>query len=123
MLCIILVFFLASMFLVVYNLNSREHNLAKQLPFNQPVSLSLKIPLQVINSGINPISYAFFKRDIKHKCGNDFYYNITLQVINPGINPKVLRFLQKRYKARTRKASLQKTSLFNSRVVPTQEKH
>ena len=26
-----------------------------------------KIPLQVINSGINPIAYAFFKRDIKRE--------------------------------------------------------
>ena len=32
--------FLASMFLVVYNLNSRDHNFAMQLRFNQPVSLS-----------------------------------------------------------------------------------
>ena len=27
-----------------------------------------KIPLRVINSGINPIAYAFFKRDIKQEC-------------------------------------------------------
>ena len=27
-----------------------------------------KIPLEVINSGINPIAYAFFKRDIKQEC-------------------------------------------------------
>ena len=39
-LCVILIFFLASMFLVVYNLNSRDRTLAKQLRFNQPVSLS-----------------------------------------------------------------------------------
>ena len=26
-----------------------------------------KIPLRVINSGINPIAYAFFKRDIKRE--------------------------------------------------------
>ena len=110
-LCIILIFFLASMFLVVYNLNSRDRTLAKQLRFNQLVaraktqntsavkwvalitcvflscygimmrcSLLLltghkcgndfhyKIPLQVINSGINPIAYAFFKRDIQREC-------------------------------------------------------
>ena len=110
-LCLILIFFLASMFLVVYNLNSRDRTLAKQLRFNQLVtraktqntsavkwvalitcvflscygimmrcSLLLltghkcgndfhyKIPLQVINSGINPIAYAFFKRDIQQEC-------------------------------------------------------
>ena len=39
-LCVILIFLLASMFLVVYNLNSRDRTLAKQLRFNQPVSLS-----------------------------------------------------------------------------------
>ena len=107
-LCTILIFFLASMFFVVY---SRDHNLAKKLRFNQPVaraktqnkgsavkwlalvtcvllscygimmrcSLLLltdqkcndflyKIPLQVINSAINPIAYAFFKRDIQQEC-------------------------------------------------------
>ena len=108
-LCVILIFFLAYMFLVFYNLNSRDRNLAKQLRFNQMVAraktqntsavkwLALitcvflscygimmrcsllflivqscddfryKIPLQVINSGINPIAYAFFKRDIKRE--------------------------------------------------------
>ena len=37
-LCVILIFFLASMFLVFYNLNSRDRNLAKQLRFNQMVA-------------------------------------------------------------------------------------
>ena len=109
-LCVILIFFLASMFLVVYNLNSRDRTLAKQLRFNQLVARAktqntsavkwvalitcvflscygimmrcslliltgqssndfhYKIPLQVINSGINPIAYAFFKRDIQQEC-------------------------------------------------------
>ena len=110
-LCVILIFFLASMFFVVYNLNSRDRTLAKQLRFNQVVARAktqntsavkwvalitcvflscygimmrcsllfltgqscndfhYKIPLQVINSGINPIAYAFFKRDIKQEWG------------------------------------------------------
>ena len=110
-LCVILIFFLASMFFVVYNLNSRDRTLAKQLRFNQLVARAktqntsavkwvalitcvflscygimmrcslliltghkycydshYKIPLQVINSGINPIAYAFFKRDIQQEC-------------------------------------------------------
>ena len=108
-LCVILIFFLASMFFVIY---SRDRTLAKQLRFNHVVAraktqkkasavkwvalitcvflscygimmrcsflvLTLhkcgndfhyKIPLQVINSGINPIAYAFFKRDIQQEC-------------------------------------------------------
>ena len=107
-LCVILIFFLASMFFVVYNLNSRDRTLAKQLRFNQLVARAktqntsavkwvalitcvflscygimmrcslllltdnlscndsyFKIPLRVIDSGINPVAYAFFKRDIK----------------------------------------------------------
>ena len=109
-LCVYLIFFLASMFFVVYNLNSRDRTLAKQLRFNQLVTRAktqntsavkwvamitcvflscygimmrcslliltgqssndfhYKIPLQVINSGINPIVYAFFKRDIHQEC-------------------------------------------------------
>ena len=37
-LCVILNFFLTSMFLIVYNLNSRDRTLAKQLRFNQMVT-------------------------------------------------------------------------------------
>ena len=107
-LCVMLIFFLASMFFAVY---SRDRTLAKKLRLSQPVaraktqnkasavkwvalvtcvflscygimmrcSLLLltgqscndfhyKIPLEVINSGINPIAYAFFKRDIQQEC-------------------------------------------------------
>ena len=114
-LCVILIFFLASMFFVVYNLNSRDRTLAKQLRFNQLVARAktqntsavkwvalitcvflscygimmrcsllfltgqscndfhYKILLVVINSGINPIAYAFFKRDIQQECKRPFF--------------------------------------------------
>ena len=32
-----------------------------------------KVPLQVINSGINPIAYALFKRDIEQECKRLFF--------------------------------------------------
>ena len=127
-LCIILIFFLASMFLVVYNLNSRDRTLAKQLRFNHVVTraktqntsavkwvalitcvflscygimmrcsllfltgqscndYSFKIPLEVINSGINPIAYAFFKRDIQQECKRLLFER--RQLINNRIVPK-----------------------------------
>ena len=109
-LCVILIFFLASMFLVVYKQNSRDRTLAKQLRFNHVVIRAktrntsavkwvalvtcvflsyygimmrcsllditdnspcndeyFKIPLRLINSGINPTAYTFFKRDIKRE--------------------------------------------------------
>ena len=110
-LCVILTFCLASMFLVVYKQYSRDRTLTMQLQFNQRItrvktrnmsavkwvalvtcvfllcygilmrcSFSLlrghkctddfhyKLPVQVINSGLNPIAYALFKRDIKKEC-------------------------------------------------------
>ena len=107
-LCVMLIFFLASMFFAVY---SRDRTLAKKLRPSQPVARAktqnkasavkwvalvtcvflscygimmrcsllfltgqscndyhYKIPLEVINSGINPMAYAFFKRDIQQEC-------------------------------------------------------
>ena len=105
-LCVILMFSLASMFLAVYK-NSGKRRLAKQLQFNQRIvknkthnrsavtwvalvtsvfllcygllircsivvltghscnDFHYKVPRQVVNSEINPIAYAFFKRDMK----------------------------------------------------------
>ena len=105
-LCVILIFCLASILLVVYK-NSGKRRLAKQSQFNQRIikkkthhrsavtrvalvtsmfplcyrllircsivvltghscnDFHYKVPRQVVNSEINPIAYAFFKRDMK----------------------------------------------------------
>ena len=125
-LCVILIFFLASMFLVVYNLNSRDRTLAKQLRFNHVV-IRAKIQNTSAVKWVALITCVFLSCYgimmrcsllllTGHKCGNDFHYKIPLQVINSGINPIVYAFFK-----RDIKASLQMASLINNRIVPTQK--
>ena len=96
-LCVILIFFLVSMFLVVYNLNSRDRTLAKQLRFNHVV-IRARIQNTSAVKWVALITCVFlscygimmrcsFLVLTGHKCGNDFHYKIPLQVINSGINP------------------------------------
>ena len=131
-LCLMLTFFLTSMFLVMYNLNSRDRTVTRQLNFNHRI---VKVQTQnkpavkwvVLVTCVFLLCYGIFLRCsllflTGHKCGDDFYYKIILQVINSGINRKVYAFF-KAHKERMRKASLQKASLFNNRVISTQEKH
>ena len=102
------------MFLVVYNLNSRDRTVARQLNFNHRI---VKVQTQnksavkwvVLVTCVFLLCYGIFLHCILlflagHKYGNDFYYKITPQ-------------------ARIGEASLQKASLFNNRIVPAQEKH
>ena len=94
-LCLILIFF-TSMFLVVYNLNSRDRTVARQLNFNHRI---VKIQTQnksavkwvVLVTCVFLLCYGIFLRCsllflTGHKSGNDFYCKITQQVINSGIN-------------------------------------
>ena len=124
-LCIILIFFLVSMFLVVYNLNSRDRTLAKQLRFNQLVARAKTQNTSAVK-WVALITCVFLScYGIMMRCSllfltgqscNDFHYKIPLQVINSGINPIVYAFFK-----RDIKASLQMASLINNRIVPTQK--
>ena len=103
-LCLMLIFF-TSMFLVVYNLNSRDRTVARQLNFNHRI---VKVQTQnksavkwvVLVTCVFLLCYGIFLHCsllflAGHKCGNDFYYKITPQVINSGINRKVYAFFKR----------------------------
>ena len=103
-LCLMLIFF-TSMFLVVYNLNSRDRTVARQLNFNHRI---VKIQTQnksavkwvVLVTCVFLLCYGIFLHCsllflAGHKYGNDFYYKITPQVINSGINRKVYAFFKR----------------------------
>ena len=123
---VILIFFLASMFLVVYNLNSRDRTLYKQLRFNHVViraktQNTSAVKWVALLTCVFLSCYGIMMRCsllllTGHKCDNDFHYKIPLQVINSGINPIVYAFFK-----RDIKASLQMASLINNRIVPTQK--
>ena len=88
----------------IYNLNSRDRTVARQLNFNHRV---VKVQTQnesavkwvVLVKCVFLLCYGIFLRCsllflAGHKCGNDFYYKITLQVVNSGINSKVYAFFK-----------------------------
>ena len=94
-LCVILIFFLVSMFLVVYNLNSRDRTLAKQLRFNQLVARAKTQNTSAVK-WVALITFVFLScYVIMMRCSlllltdnqscNDSYFKISLRVINSGI--------------------------------------
>ena len=98
-------FFLASMFLVVYNLNSRDRNLAKQLRFNQMVARAKTLNTSAVK-WVAMMTCVFLScYGIMIRCSlllltdnqscNDSYYKIPLQVTNSGINPIAYRLSSK----------------------------
>ena len=130
-LCVILIFFLASMFLVVYNLNSRDRTLAKQLRFNQLVARAKTQNTSAVK-WVALITCVFLScYGIMMRCSllfltgqscNDFHYKIPLQVINSGINPIAYAFFKRDIKQECKRLLFEKASLINTRIVPTQEK-
>ena len=104
-LCEMLIFFLTSMFLDIYNLNSRDRTVARQLNFNHRI---VKVQTQnksavkwvVLATCMFLLWYGIFLRCslfslTGHKCGNDFYYKITPEVINSVINRIVSAFFKR----------------------------
>ena len=93
------------MFLFVYNLNSRDHTLAKQLRFNQMVARAKTLNTSAVK-WVAMITCVFLScYGIMMRCSlllltdnqscNDSYYKIPLQVTNSGMNPIAYRLSSK----------------------------
>ena len=131
-LCIILIFFLVSMFLVVYNLNSRDRTLAKQLRFNQLVTRAKTQNTSAVK-WVALITCVFLScYGIMMRCSllfltgqscNDFHYKIPLQVINSGINPIAYAFFKRDIQQECKRLLFERRQLINNRIVPKQEKN
>ncbi|RMX40390.1 hypothetical protein pdam_00024024, partial [Pocillopora damicornis] len=112
-LCVISLFYLTSTLLVVHKQKYKDNILAKQSRFNQMVAeykvktqnssavkwvallmivflpcygiiMRCSLTFQAINSGINPLAYACFKRDIKQECKR--WLKMGLSSSSPAVN-------------------------------------
>ena len=129
-LCVMLMFFLASMFFVIY---SRDRTLAKKLQFNLVVARAKTQNKASAVKWVALITCVFLScYGIMMRCSllfltgqssNDFHYKIPLQVINSGINPIAYAFFKRDIQQECGRLLFKKRTLFNNRVVPTQEKH
>ena len=127
-LCVILIFFLASMFFAVY---SRDRTLAKQLRFNQPVARAKTQNKASAVKWVALVTCVFLScYGIMMRCSllfltgqscNDFHYKIPLQVINSGINPIAYAFFKRDIQQECKRLLFEKASLINNRTDPTQE--
>ena len=129
-LCVILIFFLASMFFAVY---SRDRTLAKKLRFNQPVARAKTQNKASAVKWVALVTCVFLScYGIMMRCSllfltgqscNDFHYKIPLQVINSGINPIAYAFFKRDIQQECKRLLFERRQLINNRIVPTQEKN
>ena len=128
-LCAILIFFVASMFLVVY---CRDRTFAEQLRFNHVVVRAKTQNKASALKWVALITCVFLScYGIMMRCSllfltgqscNDFHYKIPLQVINSGINPIAYALFKRDIQQECKRLLFEKTSLKNNKMVPTQEK-
>ena len=129
-LCVILIFFLASMFFVIY---SRDRILAKQLRFNHMVARAKTQNKASAVKWVALITCVFLScYGIMMRCSlllltdnqscNDSYFKIPLRVINSGINPIAYAFFKRDIQQECKRLLFEKASLINNRTDPTQEK-
>ena len=129
-LCVMLMFFLASMFFVVY---SRDRTLAKKLQFNHVVARAKTQNKASAVKWVALITCVFLScYGIMMRCSllfltgqscNDFHYKIPLQVINSGINPIAYAFFKRDIQQECKRLLFERRQLINNRIVPKQEKN
>ena len=129
-LCVMLIFFLASMFFAVY---SRDRTLAKKLRFNQPVARAKTQNKGSAVKWVALVTCVFLScYGIMMRCSllfltgqscNDYHFKICLQVINSGINPIAHAFFKRDIQQECKRLLFRRRTLFNNRIAPTQEKH
>ena len=128
-LCVYLIFFLASMFFVIY---SRDRTLAKKLQFNHVVAGAKTQNKASAVKWVALITCVFLScYGIMMRCSllfltgqscNDYHFKISLQVINSGINPIAYAFFKRDIQQECKRLLFERRQLINNRIVPTQGK-
>ena len=129
-LCVYLIFFLASMFFVIY---SRDRTLAKKLQFNHVVARAKTQNKASAVKWVALITCVFLScYGIMMRCSllfltgqscNDYHFKISLQVINSGINPIAYAFFERDIQQECKRLLFERRQLINNRIVPKQEKN